>query len=254
MQVAHRPTYVISTTGSIPVVIRDRLVHSFGALGLLVSLALASACAPTSSTPVPPVEEPDPGGDENPVSVMAHAIYAPDPDPKELKDTAAARFHRIDGLAVIGFCIDVHGQTTDFEVLEPFPGDPKIDEILIATIAKWRFKPFVVNGRAMKTCTKKTFKLKFAGGPPQPIPSAGPADPLGPLPDSVSRDACVHIHNLAAAGSTTLPSDADLERSIHECSKRVEAERKVLGEEVFERQMRCVLAAQTLAELVECEQ
>ncbi|HLT36948.1 MAG TPA: hypothetical protein VK034_11705, partial [Enhygromyxa sp.] len=107
----------------------------------VLAVTLLGACA---STPADPAAGPDPEAKSTPVGVMAHALHAPDPDLKALQNTAAARFHKSDGVAVIGFCIDVHGQTGDFEVLEPFPGDPMVDEILVATIATWRFTPFMV--------------------------------------------------------------------------------------------------------------
>ena len=184
---------------------------------------------------------------------MANAIHTPDPDPKALQDTVAARFHRKDGVAVIGYCIDVQGRTTDFEVVEPFPGDPEIDEILIATMVTWRFKPFLVEGRPMKTCTKKTWKLKFASGPTQTVEHPDSGEPRAPLPNSLSRDVCVHLGDLLAAASTKPPTAAELEPFVYACFDSLETERKQLDDAAFERTARCILATTSFEALADCK-
>ncbi len=211
--------------------------------------ALITACGPTAtSTPgESPPAEPEPA----PTSVMAHAIYAPNPDQKALQDTVAARFHKSDGSVVIGFCIDVHGRVGDLEVVESFPGDPMVDEILLETVATWRFEPFTVDGRPIKTCSQKTFNLHFKAGPPRsPVPSV----PLGPLPDSLSRDICVHMNALMSAATPEAETEAELERALHLCFESIEAKREAVGDEEFERVGRCVLAATTLETMVTCGQ
>jgi hypothetical protein len=96
------------------------------------------------------------------IVVMANAIYAPDPDQEALANTKAARFDRKNGTSVIGFCVDTHGNTTEVHVLQAFPDDPAIDDILMDTIATWRFTPFTLDGQAIKTCTSRTFNLNFS--------------------------------------------------------------------------------------------
>jgi protein TonB len=93
--------------------------------------------------------------------VMSQAIYAPHPDAKALHQTKAARFDKTDGTNITAFCVDVHGVVIEVETKQNFPDDPQVDRILRDTIASWRFKPFMVDGKPIKTCTERTFKLKF---------------------------------------------------------------------------------------------
>ena len=94
-------------------------------------------------------------------SVMQQAIYAPDPTSKDFESTKAARFDKRPGTNKTSFCIDPSGKVVDVRTKQKFPGDPKVDEIIRDKIAKWRFKPFVVGGKPVKTCTVATFDLKF---------------------------------------------------------------------------------------------
>src|SRR5690554_6228360 len=125
---------------------------------LISSAAFACASQPAGPDPARPPSAPEPeaGSDAPSPTMMANAIYAPNPEQKALQDTAAARFHKSDGTAVIGFCVDIHGNTTDLAVVQPFPGDPMVDELLLETIGRWRFTPFLVDGRPIKTCSEKT--------------------------------------------------------------------------------------------------
>ncbi|EDM74673.1 hypothetical protein PPSIR1_11826, partial [Plesiocystis pacifica SIR-1] len=56
---------------------------------------------------------------------------------------------------------DTKGKVVDVKTKTKFPGDPQVDKIIRDTIKKWRFKPFVVGGKPVKTCTERTFKIKF---------------------------------------------------------------------------------------------
>ena len=38
---------------------------------------------------------------------------------------------------------------------------PKVDQICRDTVKKWRFKPFMAGGKAVKTCSTVEFQLKF---------------------------------------------------------------------------------------------
>jgi protein TonB len=67
-------------------------------------------------------------------TVMGQAIYSPDPDKKKLAATKAGR---------------------------KFPGDPKVDQICRETVKKWRFKPFLVGGKPVRTCSTVEFNIKF---------------------------------------------------------------------------------------------
>ena len=131
--------------------------------------------APTTAPPPAAATTPPEAGEpqERPLtSVLAQGIYVPDPDPKLIMMTKAARFDKTDGTVVIGFCVTINGSTTDLAVVTPFPGDPQIDQIMMDTIAKWRFKPFIVEGKPVKACTQRTFNIRFA----KPKPAA-PARP-----------------------------------------------------------------------------
>jgi hypothetical protein len=46
----------------------------------------------------------------------------------------------------------------------------KVDAILRDTVATWRFSPLIVDGKPVKACTQKTFKLTFRGQPLVPCP------------------------------------------------------------------------------------
>jgi protein TonB len=94
-------------------------------------------------------------------AVMAQAIYSPNPDVEALQQTKAARFDKTDGINVTRFCVDVHGVVMEVETKQKFPDDPEVDRILREAIASWRFKPFMVDGKPIKTCTERRFKLKF---------------------------------------------------------------------------------------------
>ena len=52
-------------------------------------------------------------------------------------------------------------KTVDVKTKKKFPNDPKVDEICRDTIKKWRFKPFIVGGKPVKTCSVAEFNLKF---------------------------------------------------------------------------------------------
>jgi hypothetical protein len=93
--------------------------------------------------------------------VMEHAVYSPNPDQKELQQTKAARFDKADGAAMVAFCVDTQGVTSDIHTVQKFPGDPQVDKVLRDTIARWRFKPFIVDGAIAKVCTERRFVLRF---------------------------------------------------------------------------------------------
>src|SRR5690606_12557025 len=95
----------------------DRSPVTICVLAVTVLYACASTPAEsTSKSTAEPASGPQPASEAEsaPVGVMANALHTPDPDMKALQNTAAARFHKSDGVAVIGFCVDVHGQTGDF--------------------------------------------------------------------------------------------------------------------------------------------
>ncbi len=97
-----------------------------------------------------------------PLSVVrSQAIYTPDPSRDRLAATRAGMFDKRPGENETGFCVDAAGRTTEVKTLRPFPGDPGVDEVIRATIKIWRFKPFMIEGKAMKTCTSQVFRISF---------------------------------------------------------------------------------------------
>ena len=96
-------------------------------------------------------------------AVMRQGLYTPDPDPKKLATTKSAMFTRANGSNKTYFCVDTSGNTTDIRTTKRFPGDPQIDQIIAETVRKWRFRPFMVGSKPMKTCTTYTFEIEFKG-------------------------------------------------------------------------------------------
>jgi len=93
--------------------------------------------------------------------VVANAIYRPEPDKSALAGTKAAMFDKRPGTNETSFCVDTDGKTVDVKTKKKFPNDPKVDEICRDTVKKWRFRPFVVGGKPVKTCSVAEFNLKF---------------------------------------------------------------------------------------------
>lgn len=119
------------------------------ARSLLLLCSLLLACAAKSlSSPTADLES------------VVQGVYTPNPSEDELLATAAAAIGQ-DGMSVIGFCVDTAGRTVDVHVIYGFLWDPAVDEILLRTIKKWRFLPFIMNGRPTKICTSRMFRLRF---------------------------------------------------------------------------------------------
>src|SRR5690606_29482365 len=94
--------------------------------------------------------------------VMGNAIYKPEPEGSKLAGTKAGMFDKRPGTVTIFFCVDVGGKTADVKTKKKFPhNDPKVDEICRDTVKKWRFKPFMVGGKATKVCSEVDFNIKF---------------------------------------------------------------------------------------------
>lgn len=91
---------------------------------------------------------------------MGQAIETPDPPAYDLKYTKAAKELR-NGSTKIRFCIDTSGATTDHAVVEWFPDDPRVTKICMKTVQKWRFTPFLEDGKPVKVCTVYDFQIHF---------------------------------------------------------------------------------------------
>lgn len=93
-------------------------------------------------------------------TVMANAIYSPDPKQSKLAGTKAG----LEGkplTAKVSFCVNGYGKIEDVKTSKK-SGDADVDRICRDTVTKWRFKPFIVGGKPIKTCTTVKFSLKFA--------------------------------------------------------------------------------------------
>ena len=98
---------------------------------------------------------------QGPMSVLSQAVYAPDPKQSELQKTISARRAKKPGKNVTSFCVSTTGKVVDVKTKRKFPGDPQVDKICRDTVRKWRFKPFIVGGKATKTCSAAEFEISF---------------------------------------------------------------------------------------------
>ena len=73
----------------------------------------------------------------------------------------AATFDKRPGSVKVAFCVDASGKSTDVRVSKKFPNDPAVDQICADTVKKWRFKPFIVDGKPKKTCSEAIFEISF---------------------------------------------------------------------------------------------
>jgi hypothetical protein len=224
---------------------------------------LGHAQAPTS-TPAPS-ESPAPAaglkpGDWVPLeTVMVGALHTPDPDPQRLRQTDAARIHKKNGLAKIGFCVAEDGTTTNIEVLVNFPGDPTVDAIFVDTIASWQFKPIVVGGQAIEVCTSHIYRLEFEGDAPPPSePEELAPEPTVEPPAPVSKDdeaLCEHITSvvLAESGNAAELNDEQVEELVASCSVALAQDRRKLGETEFRKRAACVRKAKSVEGFSACQ-
>ncbi len=127
---------------------------------------LLPPCIGTEIVDRPPVSQPQPPATIEPTqapikAVMASSIFTPDPDKQRLSRTPTGRSHRRPGNTTVSFCIDGDGKTFKVRTRSGFSGDPEVDEICRATVARWRFSPQRVGGKARTTCTSVTFDIRF---------------------------------------------------------------------------------------------
>lgn len=85
---------------------------------------------------------------------------------------------------------------------------------------------------------------------PDPRSSAEPDEPSG-------ADICEHVMNVMEremGEAATTPTEEEISKFLAECAKEMVLEReKMADDEEFFRQARCVMAAQTMAEMEKCE-
>ncbi|MCA9655470.1 MAG: hypothetical protein H6712_02820 [Myxococcales bacterium] len=119
---------------------------------------------PCVGTPIPRVVRPPSPAPRTELPIdaaRATATYDPDPDPKALARTETGRSNRRAGRSSVHFCIDERGRTFDLSTQRGFRGDPEVDRICRQTVAKWRFTPMRVGGKARTTCSTVTFEIQF---------------------------------------------------------------------------------------------
>lgn len=93
-------------------------------------------------------------------TVKRNALHAPDCDAKRLARTKAALFDHRGGHTKVSFCVDALGKTVDIRTTHAF-GDAEVDRICRDTVQSWRFQPFLVDGKAIKTCSAVDFVIEF---------------------------------------------------------------------------------------------
>ena len=94
-------------------------------------------------------------------ALLSQAVYAPDPKQSELQKTISARRSKKPGKNITSFCVSTSGKVVEVKTKKKFPGDPQVDKICRDTVRKWRFKPFIVGGKATKTCSAAEFDIVF---------------------------------------------------------------------------------------------
>lgn len=111
---------------------------------------------------IPQPKPPAPEAVHEPIErVMASSVFTPNPDQSRLARTPTGLTVRRPGKTTVAFCIDGSGKTYDVRVKRRFPGDHEVDEICRSTVAKWRFTPQRVGGKARSTCSSVTFDIRF---------------------------------------------------------------------------------------------
>jgi protein TonB len=110
-----------------------------------------------------PTRKPEPSTSvHQPIRAMrAQAIYSPDPAPAQLRLTPTGRSSRRTGQSTVAFCVGTGGKVTEVRTTRRFPADPEVDRICRQTVEKWRFRPFIVDGRPRRTCSDVTFSIQF---------------------------------------------------------------------------------------------
>jgi protein TonB len=91
--------------------------------------------------------------------VMINALFSPDPERSAL---AAARTDTSPNpLEVdIAFCVGTNGKTFDALVVGNNP-DVVLTKVVLDTIQRWRFKPFVQAGKTIPICSRAIFVIEF---------------------------------------------------------------------------------------------
>lgn len=94
-----------------------------------------------------------------------------------------------------------------------------------------------------------------SGAHPEPDSSDAPApsEPPASTKATSPAEACEHIWALMSAESAGEAPVGAFESFVQDCAANVEQERRSIGEDEFQRQAACVLAAGSVAELYACD-
>ncbi|MCY1009332.1 energy transducer TonB [Nannocystis pusilla] len=147
---------------------------------LFTMIAVASACAPArhASTerpaaaspppPSPPAEplpiEPAPVASAPaesiaPEEAQLNALYSPQPDQRRLAEARVPEDR--EARVVLAYCVTTSGKTEAIEVQELGPNSERFVAACRHAVERWRFKPFMREGKAARVCTHARFNLKF---------------------------------------------------------------------------------------------
>jgi len=159
-------------------------------LTLMVFLAAGPAWSQSGSTP--------PSGNSLGPPTTGSSQPAPDPDTRQSPDQASSRLpaestklepikiekavyplearqKQLQGQVVIRVLVSESGDVENIEVVS---GDPVLAKSAIAAAKKWKFRPFIKNGKPVAVYTKLPFNFAFAENiQVEAVPPAGAEGP-----------------------------------------------------------------------------
>jgi TonB family protein len=134
----------------------------------LALLVCAPAWAQSSSAPAQPAQPPPPSSDsERKTSPDQPPVPGPGDSTKlePIKSQKAAypdeaREKQLQGQVMVKMLVSETGDVDSVEVLS---GDPILAKAAVEAAAKWKFKPFIKNGKPVQVFTKVPFDFAFSG-------------------------------------------------------------------------------------------
>jgi TonB family protein len=180
-----------------------------------VLLAASAACAQTGSAAPPPSDSKVPPGQsssgQSSQSVPESGKEAPPeqatvpnpPDSTQLEpiktEKAAypweAREKQLQGQVLVKILVSETGDVANVEVLS---GDPVFADAAVSAVKKWKFKPFIKNGKPVQVSTKLPFNFAFSENvknvrEEKPDPASGREVPKPvSISSGVSRGLLIH--------------------------------------------------------------
>jgi TonB family protein len=181
----------------------------------IVCCVMAAALAVAQSTSAPTQ---DGGSSASAQPQAATTSAAPDSTKLRVRQAVKAVYpleakeKHLQGEVVVKVFVDEQG---DVEKTEVVSGDPVLARTALDAAKKWKFEPFIKDGKAIKVTTKLPFDFAFKGNiididPAQNADLARSSDPNAPLRVRVSQDVMqgLLIHKVAPV----YPPDARLAR------------------------------------------